>query len=142
MRPSVYWLCAAGILSAIPWFLWINSIEYVQARGAVGGLVALQSLCATALVFMVRHRSGRVRVGALFLLGQIASTLCDWIWTLALDAERGWNALTFVQLSPASPKAFLIIFGSWILLGGIQAILIDTTWRFWIKRDKAVRRIE
>lgn len=29
-----------------------------------------------------------------------------------------------------SRKAFLIVFGSWILLGGIQAVLVDAIWRF------------
>jgi hypothetical protein len=129
--PSALWLCAAGAVSAILWFLWVGNIEYVQARGAVGGLVLFQSLCVAALVAMVRHRKAWARIGILFLLGQAASMLSDWVWTIALDAERGWKAIEFVQSSPISYKAIFVVFGSWILLGGIQALLIDAIWRLW-----------
>lgn len=127
---SITCLCAIVAVSSIAWFLWIGNIEYVKARGNVGGLVALQSLFVLPLVLITRYRNSWIRIGILFFFGQLASSISDWIWTFAFDADRGWNAIAFVQSFPMSRKAFLIVFGSWILLGGIQAVLVDAIWRF------------
>lgn len=124
------WPCVVVLLSALFWSVWMFNLEYLRARGGIPILVVLQTACILGVVLAARRLTSWRRFLFLVLAGQVASIACDWTMALLLEPERSALAIDRVASSLISARSFLILFGPGILLGGLQALLIDFAWRY------------
>lgn len=125
---SLVCFVGAVVLSSFFWFYWLYGVEWVWFRGCVAAQTMFQSL--GLLVLMVRDKRMVSRIIILFLIRQICSTFTDWIWRFILEPESGWYILARLMTQSWTPlDKIAVVFSSWLLLGGMQAIFIDTLWR-------------
>jgi hypothetical protein len=118
-----------AVLSGVIWYLWMSNIEYVNSRGAVAGMATAQTILVIFLVHVLRDLRLIVRWPVLFVIGQFGSIALDWAWTLILDTERATAVLSKFQLASCTiERGLLIAFGAVILLGGVQALVVDGAW--------------
>lgn len=137
---SVIMFVCSSLVSAFVMYQWIFRVEYIQARGAVVALLVSQTILVSLGVYLVRRKRLAVRVVALLLFGQLASMASDWVWAFLVDSERAGIAINSLWSNPGHPGAILVLLSSWVLLGGVQALMTDATWRIPLRLLSVGRR--